>query len=90
MNRTIWKFEIDVKDIIEIELPDNSKLLKIMSLPGAKEILVFWYLVHKPCELKAVDKFRVYGTGHNIPNDSGEYIDTIKTERMFVWHVFRI
>lgn len=85
MTKTIWKYEIFPEAIIE--MPIGAKILDVQEQFDKPYM---WALVDKfaPKESRT---FMCYGTGHNIPDDPGEYIGTFQMHGGgLVFHLFEV
>ncbi len=101
MKQTIWKFPFEVEDEFEIEMPSGAQVIHIgvqtIHEPHQLESkqACMWAIVNpeEPREDWHKFKFRVFGTGHAIP-DTGHYgtHHYVSTFQMYdgalVWHVF--
>lgn len=67
--KTIWKYPVVIDDIIELEIPRGAKFLTIQTQHGNPCI---WCIVD-PLAPKDKKKFRIYGTGHKIMDETNEY-----------------
>ena len=99
--RTIYKYEIPFCDEPTIQMPKDASILKFGTqgeqIHGQPHFYV-WALVDTDAEMEE-RKFRIFGTGHELPDDcmkygggiefdyDFEYFDTL-FERGFVWHIF--
>ena len=84
--QTIWKYELIITDIQEIEIPKNSHILTVQTQRGMPCI---WAIIDSEAE-KSKLKIYTFGTGNPIPrNFNGEYIGTylVKNDEL-VFHVF--
>lgn len=82
---TIWKFPIKTTDTQRVEMPVGTKLLDVQ-VQGDTPCL--WGLVD-PGAQKIARLIRVFGTGHGINGDPGEYVGTYQLlEGRLVFHVF--
>ena len=81
---TIWKFPFEIAGRIEIAMPEGSRVLAVQ-MQGENPTL--WALVNPRCAIQS-RFFRIYGTGHGIPEPPGNYIGTVQDARGLVWHVF--
>ena len=90
--KTVWKFELPIKDKVEIEMPCGAQILcvdiqrnKLPPLP-----ITIWALVD-PAKSNEKVTFRIAGTGHGIYSpDYSEYIGTVLMENdRLVFHVFK-
>ena len=85
--KTIWKFNVTQALIepITLELPGGYEILSLQVQNGH---ICFWALVD-PEAPKLESRFAIYGTGHDVPAEPGEFIGTVQ---MFggnlIWHVF--
>jgi hypothetical protein len=83
---TIYKYEIPVTDEFEIELPENATVLCVQIQNGKPYIWVHLFDGGK----KEKVKFKIFGTGHELPiADDYEYVGTFQVPP-YVWHLFRI
>lgn len=98
----IWKYEIPPKDSFTLNIPEGETILDIqtqvdppnpLGIPP-REQGVMWAMVDPEAEKKP-RKFRLFGTGWTIPDDTEEkslvYCGTFQTVQLgLVWHVFRV
>ena len=81
--KTIWKYEL--YPTTRLELPKESKLLKI-DIQYDKPCL--WFLLD-PSNEKEYRMFVTYGTGHDVPDEPGQYVGTFfMNGGSLVFHVF--
>lgn len=86
MPSQIWKFPMHTPDRL-IEMPEWAIVLHF-GMQGS--VWTFWAEVDAdPSVRKVTRRFRVYGTGHDLPEDGGSYIGTAQHEG-FVWHLFEV
>lgn len=81
---TIYKYKLQPGRTV-LDMPDGAKVLTVQ-MQGPDVCL--WAMVepHKPTGRRFFD---VYGTGHGMPTDPGDYVATFQMEGgMLVWHVF--
>ena len=83
MRKTIWKYELAIEDWVRVTIPDGARFLKVGGQGGK---LCLWVLVDLEKPPRAY-YFRIFGTGHDIPDGIGEYIGTAQIGS-FVWHLF--
>ena len=81
--RTIWKYAVDDGPV---SMPSGARILSVQVQRGD---LTLWAEVDSdaPAEIR---RFRVYGTGHELPRGLGyqdSHIATVQDEP-FVWHVY--
>jgi len=86
MKKTIWKFELDARDIQRIEMPESAEILCIQ-VQNLKPCI--WALV-EPENAKVKRTFEIFGTGQSMNNDRDrKYIGTYQINNgMYVFHVF--
>ena len=81
----IWKFGIKIVDWQRIKMPQGAKILDIQVQNSE---VCMWAL----CDENAprIDRgFAVYGTGHVVRNEPGEYVATVQLgQGQLVFHVF--
>jgi hypothetical protein len=79
--RQVWKFPLIDKGVV---MPVGSQLLCVQMQNG---IPCIWAIVDPEAPKEKVN-IRVYGTGHEIPEDAGlGYLGTVQ-DGPFVWHFF--
>jgi hypothetical protein len=80
--KTIFKYELALNRT-EIQLPKSARVLTAQLQEG---VFCIWVML-TPGLHDALRVFDVYGTGHNMPDDPGDYVATAQMGP-FVWHVF--
>jgi len=73
--KTIWKYEVAVRDELRIEMPSGARILHVEEQPGNGGTGVcMWALVDSknPMEMR---KFIIFGTGHDIPDAPAKETD---------------
>jgi hypothetical protein len=81
--KTIWKWTLQPETTIN--MPHGAKLLAVQEQRGEPQL---WALVD-PGAKTYPRTFRVYGTGHNLPDDPGKYVGTFQIQNeALVFHVF--
>ncbi len=88
MKKTIYKYNIPIKDYFNIIMPIGSEILCVQAQNDEPQI---WALVN--IELKETEEryFKQVGTGHLILDENLKYIGTFQLiERLFVGHIFEI
>jgi len=89
MNKTIYKYELEVFNEQELTLPVGAEILSIQTQGNAAKL---WALVD--VEAKNVKPYTIFmfGTGHTIPEDkyrSMKYISTFQLNGgALVFHAF--
>jgi hypothetical protein len=81
--RAIWKFQLTAMDV---------------PMPFDAEICTFQYQAGVPCIWAIVDpdvmsttrRFRIFGTGHELPAAEECYYVGTAQEGQFVWHLFEL
>lgn len=79
----IWKYQFEISDVVEIEMPGGSTPLSVQVQDGKPTLWVFV----DTGKTKIIRRFYIYGTGHPIALEGVAYIGTIQLGQ-FVWHVF--
>ena len=84
----VFKYPISPADYFEIEMPENSQILRI---DEQSDLPCLWALVN-PSNPKKLYRFRMAGTGHPInENETLEFINTFfMAQGALVFHVFRV
>jgi hypothetical protein len=87
--KMIWKYKLEPETTLEV--PFGSKVLHVDCVEG--EVYI-WCLVNPTNDLTK-RKFRVFGTGMEIPYDitANDYIGTCKMlfgGKTLIWHVFEV
>lgn len=87
MAKTIWKYEIPVREKFTIELPKSARVLAVQN---QMDVPCMWILLN-PAEEKKTCNFRLVGTGHDVPvNAEDFYLGTFQVAGgEFVFHVFQ-
>lgn len=91
MSKSIWKFELEVKDYQIVEMPKDSKILYVQS---QFDIPCVWAECDTETEEKDHVEFEIYGTGHPFYENSHfgkdqEYIGTFQLgSGTFVGHLY--
>lgn len=85
----VWKFQVDIADEQEIEMPAGAELLFVAcQYPGAPGSFELWARV-EPCHPDEFVKRRILirGTGHVV--DDEPYVGSVlQAGGALVWHVF--
>lgn len=88
MNKTIYKYPLQVTDLQEVLLPIGAEILTIQV---QNEIPCLWALVD-PDQIKEIVNIEIFGTGHPISYDIGvsrKYISTFQlNDGQLVFHTF--
>ncbi len=81
---TIWKYPIEVVQEQVLQIPQAGRILAVQ--PQGAGVLCLWAKVNPdlPNEPRII---QIFGTGHQIPSSSKEYIGTVQ-QGPLVWHVF--
>ncbi len=85
MARTVWKYDVPLNDVVEVQMPQGSRILKFDTQQG---VLTLWALV-SPEFTPERRRFRLAGTGHPLPEGSLDYIGSC-LQGPFVWHLFEL
>ena len=85
--KTIWKFQFEIADVIEIDMP---KVIEILHFEIQGDVPCIWAIVNPVIPLKP-KQFRLFGTGHPIREDNLKYIGTsMHRGGELVWHLFEV
>ena len=71
----IWKYTIEVANHQELALHSEAKILAVQMQGGECRL---WALVDETKKDMATRRIAIYGTGHPIPDDPGNYIGTFQ------------
>ena len=85
MNGAIWKYPVEATDSFLVEMPIGARIL---SVQVQRDEVCMWALVdpNAPTEGR---RFNVYGTGHPIRRDPGEFVGTFQLRGgALVFHLF--
>ena len=86
--KTIWKYELDIDNEVEISLPKHSKILSVQTQEGKP---VLWAEVNTDNQLEK-RFFNIFGTGYKIDDKlpmGGKYIGTFQMrEGILVFHLY--
>jgi hypothetical protein len=83
--KKIFKYQLEITDRQIIKMPQGAKIL---SVQNQHNTLTLWAEVNPTSQM--VDRyFQVFGTGHPIEDELGDYLATVLTDNdRIVWHVF--
>ena len=82
MARTVYKYELHPSKPV-VPMPSGAQLLQAGEQAGG---IVVWALVDPEAPLE--DRWvSIYGTGHEVPEDPGVYLNTVFVGPL-VFHVF--
>ena len=70
--KTIWKWTL--KPETTIDMPHGAKLLAVQEQHGEPQL---WALVDYGAK-KYPRTFRIHGTGHDLPDEPGQYVGTFQ------------
>ena len=96
MNRSIWKFPLDLHDCavdgtLTITVPASADILSVADQPGIG--ICLWAMVDANAEKKP-HRILIMGTGRTMPLEYVELVRFVGTVVTFggklVWHVFDI
>lgn len=85
MERSIYKYPLQVTDSQIINLPIDYKILTVQEQNG---IPCMWGMVDYKNQALPVE-FVTYGTGHPVERTGLEYISTYQLPSGLVFHVFK-
>ena len=81
--KTIYKYPLNAVETV-IRVPGGARLLTIQIQGETPHV---WVLVDTDATRRITMVLTIYGTGHELPSQPGEYVGTWQS-RGFVWHVF--
>ena len=81
---TIYKYAIEITDVVDIELPEESTILSAGMQNGT---LCIWAQVNKKSKT-ITKKIYIFGTGHPMPDIPLKYICTVFDDSL-VWHIYQ-
>jgi hypothetical protein len=91
LKKVIWKFQLKITDVQDIEIPRGSILLSVQT---QNEIPCLWVLIYNTEAEKEVIRLRTIGTGNQISTEdfnSSVFLGTYQLSGgSFVGHVFQI
>lgn len=83
--KTIYKYEISIKDSFVLEIPAGAQVLALRSL----ESKVYLFVLVDPRAQNEIVAFRLISTGYPV-EDGLVYLDTLQYDRMDIaFHLFR-
>lgn len=81
--KTIWKWTLDCETTID--MPQDAQLLAVQEQFTQPQL---WALVDPTAKMER-RSFRIYGTGHALPDDPGRYVGTFqRLGGNLIYHVF--
>ena len=81
--RRVYKYPIQLSDMVELSMPAGARVLLVAAQHG---VGTMWAEVDD-LALYEVRRFRIFGTGHAIPDDSLIHVGSF-LDGDFVWHLF--
>lgn len=85
--RRIFKYPLTIEGEQYVEMPKDPEILCAQFQGGT---LCVWAMVDPANAMRRI-QFRIYGTGHPLPDDFGTYIATVQQPGTpLVWHLFVI
>jgi hypothetical protein len=83
MNKTIWKFIVDITRLQTIIMPIGAEILHV---DVQHDLICLWAMVD-PNAAREPRVIEVVGTGHSMPNEERKHLGTVLMDP-FVWHIF--
>ena len=85
MAHTIWKYVLKTETNQIIEIPEGAKILS-----AGEQLNNICVWVNVDTEMPVVNrKFSIYGTGHLIPKDPGDFIGSVHLYNgTLIFHVY--
>jgi hypothetical protein len=93
MSKVIFRYRLDIADNPKVDLPAGAEVLSVGPPRDGADLLDLWALVHGDSHIRLTSarEFRIFGTGHPMPDDPGRFVGTVPThEGRFIWHVFEV
>lgn len=82
----IWKYQIPIRDLFEIEMPEDSETLCVQM---QKETPCIWVRVSGDKKKNVKKEFAIVGTGQYFNDDDYFYVGTFQQyEGGLIWHLF--
>lgn len=72
-----------------IELPWGAQILRIDTSYKVGHLVTIWALINTEQKQKAIRRFRIAGTGHEVENKILGFFPSIQ-DGPFIWHIFEI
>lgn len=87
MGETIWKYELEAKELQYVDVPSQHRVLSIAE-QGDK--MCMWVMVNPSSERQRRLQVNLVGTGWDVPSDVGfdYYTSVVVQGGTFVWHYF--
>lgn len=83
--RTIWKYEIPLRQDITLEMPQGAKILSVQT-QGDQPVLWAEVVNTKPMETRY---FVLVGTGKHVPTYASKFLGTLQFEGgTYVFHLY--
>ena len=88
MPAAVFKYILETADISTVKMPMGAKIL---SVGAQRQNICVWALVDPSIEEEEVHGFRIFGTGHPMPEDPGLFLGSVHMDNSrFIFHVFKI
>ena len=85
--KVIYKYPLAITDCPVVSLPKDATIVKV---GNQGDSLFIWAVVDDTSE-EVARNFRIFGTGHPIPDDESLiFIDTVLMPNGLVWHIFSL
>ena len=85
--RQVWKFPINDADFIEV--PEGGRVVHVALQEHSKQICVWIEVDPSTTEIRQ-RRFRVYGTGWDVPDDAHHVGSILVSGGALVWHVYEL
>lgn len=82
--KTIYKYELFVKELFEVQLPEDFEILTVHEQNGRP----YMWVSHDLSKPVKTVRFTCRGTGHEYDSNDNKYIGTAFCSFGFVWHFF--
>jgi len=87
-NKVIYKYEVELNDLVYMELPQGAEILFVGNQNGFPHTLIVWAAVN-PNNEKEIRKLACYGTGHEFRHEKQKHIRSYMVGP-FVWHIYEL
>jgi hypothetical protein len=88
MAATIWRYRLPLAEAPHISMPAGAEVLSVAVGRGGGQFIEVWARVD-PSATTEPRAFRVVGTGHPMPDDTGRFLGSLQFDQgRFVFHVF--
>ena len=88
MKKSIWKFQLEVLDMQEVQMPKGAKIL---TAQAQGDIPCLWAEVDAEEKVMEIRTIEIIGTGHTVEDANRQYIGTVQLYLgAFIWHIYEL